>query len=233
LNRWWQEQRAGSTVSVALRKALEIAWEFMRGSFPDRRRQRYGDLEYDWEHRVDTTSATVGWRTRLLGLLNSPYQPIPPEQFREMMASLAIDFPRFTLIDIGSGKGRAVLLATEFGFRRIIGVELLSELDAIARENVRKFSAREPKVNIELVCLDAADFDFPDEPTVIFLFNPLSACGLRKLMENLDASLQKKSCETYVLYTNPVLESIVAKSPSLTRIVHARGYSLFRNSTES
>ena len=62
----------------------------MRESTPERRRQRYGDMEYDWEHRVNTTSGTVGWRARLLGLFHSPYQPTEPALFREMMASLPV-----------------------------------------------------------------------------------------------------------------------------------------------
>jgi hypothetical protein len=45
-------------------------WEFLLDSLPSRRRRRYGDVDYDWDHRVDTTSATVNWRDRLLGLLN-------------------------------------------------------------------------------------------------------------------------------------------------------------------
>ena len=57
-------------------------WRFLRDSTPERRRQRYGDMEYDWEHRVDTTSGTVGWRTRLLGLFHSPYQPTEPVLFK-------------------------------------------------------------------------------------------------------------------------------------------------------
>ena len=133
---WWRQERAEASPLTVLRRLFTLIWEFVRDSLPDKRRQRYGDIDYDWEHRVDTTGATVSWRARLLGLLNSPYQPVPPEQFREMMAALAVyldqvsNFSQFTFIDIGSGKGRALLLATEYGFSRIIGIELLPELDA-------------------------------------------------------------------------------------------------------
>src|SRR5581483_11289842 len=99
---------------ASLFAALTLAFEFLRDSLPGRRRQRYGDIDFDWEHRVNTTAATVTWRTRLLGMLNSAYQPIPPEQFREMMTALAEylerdkTFSGFTFVDIGSGKGRAL-----------------------------------------------------------------------------------------------------------------------------
>jgi len=67
LRGWWREQArekgAASTTSLLVRNL----WSFVRESMPEHRRQRYGDIEYDWENRVNTTSGTAGWRARLLG----------------------------------------------------------------------------------------------------------------------------------------------------------------------
>jgi SAM-dependent methyltransferase len=235
---WWRQEGAEASKLVALHRLLILAWEFMRDSLPERRRQRYGDIDYDWEHRVDTTGATVSWRTRLLGLLTSPYQPIPPEQFREMMAALAVyldqvsTFSQFTFIDIGSGKGRALLLATEYGFRRIIGIELLPELDRIARENVRAFKQRGGNAEIELLCVDATTFRFPVEPIVLFLFNPLPDPALRVLVRNLENSLRQNPRRLWMIYANPAFEKerIVAGSPLLAKVGGTHQYSLFRSS---
>ncbi len=233
---WWRDQREQTSALAPFRRLLAIAWEFGRDSLPDRRRQRYGDIDYDWEHRVNTTGATTSWRTRLLGLLNSPYQPVPPAQFRELMSALAVhlhdadDFSQFTFIDIGSGKGRAVLLASEYGFRRIVGVELLPELDRIARENVR--ALRKPNAEIELVCMDASRFTFPAEPSVIFLFNPLTEKGLRALLANLERSLRQSPRPLYVAYANPILEPTFADCPLLAKLGGTHQYSLFANSGE-
>ena len=190
---------------------------------------------------MDTTGATVSWRTRLLGLLNSPYQPVPPEQFREMMTALAArldpnsDFSQFTFIDIGSGKGRALLLATEYGFRRIIGIELLPELDRIARENVRAFKQPGGNVEMELVCGDATAFRLPDEPLVAFLFNPLPEPALRTFLQNLENSLRHNPRRLWMIYTNPVFEKekIVAGSPLLAKAGGTHQYSLFQSSQET
>ena len=171
----------------------------MRESTPERRRQRYGDMEYDWENRVNTTSGTVGWRARLLGLFHSPYQPTEPALFREMMASLSlegklegklvgkpIEFDRFTFIDIGSGKGRTLLMASEYPFRKIVGVELIAELHGAAEENIRAYhSATQRCRQIEAVCADACEFPFPAEPLVLYLFNPLPESGLRRVIAGL------------------------------------------------
>jgi len=233
LRSWWSDQRKQTSALAAFGRLLALAWEFGRNSLPDRRRQRYGDIDYDWEHRVNTTGATVSWRARLLGLLNSPYQPVPPEQFHEMMSALALrlrdvsDFSQFTFIDIGSGKGRALLLASEYGFRRIVGVELLPELDRIARQNVRNFGKPGVTAAIELVCMDARNFNFPVEPSVIFLFNPLIEPGLRALLRRLERSLRQSPRPLYVAYLNPVLELTFADSSLLTKLGGTHQYSLF------
>ena len=212
-----------------MRELTVIGWQFVLESTPERKRRRYGDIEYDWEYRVDTTSATVGWRSRLLGLLHSPYQPIEPELFREMMTELKIDFSQFTFIDIGSGKGRALLLAAEYPFRRIRGVELLPELNRIARQNIEKFSSPVRRCSdIEAVCMDGAEFSFPQEPLVIFLFNPLPVEGLRKLVQNLEGSLPMNRREVRVVYGNPIFEEVLISSSLLLKTTGTRQYALFR-----
>jgi SAM-dependent methyltransferase len=230
---WKRERNAAGRCAVA-RSLACVGWEFLRDSLPSRKRQRYGDMDYDWELRVDTTSATVSWRTRLLGLLHSAYQPIEPELFREVIGSLNIgspdiDFGQFTFIDIGSGKGRALLLAAEYPFRRVVGVELLPELNSVAEENIHRFSVQKRACGeIQTVCGDATEFSFPAEATLIFLFHPLPEAGLTKLVGNLDTSLRENPRPAYVIYVNPVFERIVAGCSRLTKMGGTHQYSVFR-----
>jgi SAM-dependent methyltransferase len=204
----------------------------MRESLPDRRRQRYGDVDYDWEHRVDTTSAALGWRTRLLGLLHSPYQPVPPDLFHEIMASLSnnMDVREFTFVDIGSGKGRALLLASTYRFRRIIGIELLPQLSSIAQKNIRRFSERHPNLSsIEALCGDATEFSFPMSPLVVFLFHPLPRSGLKSVLSNLACSLAEHPRPACVIYANPIYQEMVPACLAFTKIAATHQYAVFRN----
>ncbi len=131
----------------------------MGDSTPERRRRRYGDVQYDWDNRVNTTSATVDWRNRLLGVFHSPYQPTDPSLFHEMLGALKIDFRGFTFIDLGSGKGRVLLIAADYPFRRIVGVELLTELHGVALENLRQYKSNSQKCfDVETICGDARTF---------------------------------------------------------------------------
>jgi SAM-dependent methyltransferase len=212
----------------AVRRFVALLHEFLRDSLPSRRRQRYGDVDYDWNYRVDTTGATVGSRDRLLGLLHSPYQPTDPALFGEMMDSLKIDFSDFVFIDIGSGKGRALLMAADYPFHRVIGVELLPELHRIAQENIGKYKSDSQKCfEIKTVCGDARDFVFPPEPLLLYLFNPLPEAGLKQLLCNLEVSLQQNSRPVYLFYHNPLLEHALLDCSWLKKAGGTHQYSQF------
>jgi SAM-dependent methyltransferase len=230
---WWKERAARDGFFSTLKRFISTLWEFARESTPSRRRQRYGDVEFDWDFRVDTTSATVRWRDRLLGFFHSPYQPTEPALFREMLASLTlanpkIDFREFTFIDIGSGKGRALLIAADYPFRRILGVELLPELHRVAQDNIGKYkSDSQHCFAIDCVLGDASKFAFPTEPTVLYLFNPLPEPGLVKLIGNLKDSLREHPRPLFVLYHNPLLEHVLTGGTAFKRIVATPQYSIF------
>ncbi len=238
VHRWWKNRSESDGFFRTLKRFISTLWEFARESTPSRRRQRYGDVDYDWDYRVDTTSATVGWRDRLLGLFHSPYQPTDPALFREMLAQLMpadtmlasakFNFREFTFIDIGSGKGRVLLMAAEYPFRRIVGIELLPDLHRIAQENIAKYRSDSRQCfAIESLCADARDFVFPPEPLVLYLFNPLPEAGLEELLGNLETSLRNQPRPVYVLYHNPLLERTVVARSGFRKMMSTQQYALY------
>jgi SAM-dependent methyltransferase len=232
IRHWWQERSARHGFFSTLRCLFATLAEFARESTPSRRRQRYGDVEYDWDYRVDTTSATVGWRNRLLGMFHSPYQPTEPDLFHEILAGLKqvrpeLDFREFTFLDIGAGKGRSLLLAADYSFRRIVGIELLPELQQVAVENIAKYKSDSQKCfAVECLLGDAVGFPFPPEPTVLYLFNPLPEAGLIRMIGNLERSLAEHPRQMFVLYHNPLLEPVLARS-RFQRIAGTPQYSIY------
>src|SRR6202046_5073419 len=221
--RWWNDIAARQGRLAATGQLLSALVGFLRDSTPERRRQRYGDAEYDWDHRVNTTSAAVSWRDRLLGIFHSPYQPTESVLFHEMIAALCaqacFDFRDFAFIDLGSGKGRTLLLASDYPFRRIVGVELLPALHHIAQENLQKYHSESEKCfALESICENATAFAFPAEPTVLYLFNPFPEAGLRRTLANLEQSLRQNPRPVYVLYHNPLLENVIGASAAFTKV---------------
>jgi SAM-dependent methyltransferase len=227
--RWWREQARQKGLARASFALAHELWRFVRDSTPARRRGRYGDMEYDWEHRVNTTSGTVGWGQRLLGIFHSPYQPTDPELFREMMSSLPIDFREFTFLDLGSGKGRTLLMASEYPFRRIVGVEILPELHRAARENIADYkSATRLCAQIESICADAGEFVPPEGPLVLYLFNPLPEAALRQVMQRLQQSGAGNPTPLWIVYHNPLIEAVLADSGWLVRATGTERYVVYR-----
>lgn len=229
---WWNDTVTRDGRIAAAQQLLAAIWEFVCDSTPERERQRYGDVEYDWEYRVNTTSAAVGWHDRLLGTFHSAYQPSEPAAFHEMLDALQektrLDFRDFTFVDLGSGKGRTLLMASDYPFRRIVGVELLPALHRIAQENLSKYcSVRQKCFVAEAVCADAREFVFPAEPSVLYLFNPLPEAGLKRVVANLEESLRAHPRTVYVLYHNPLLAYVLAQSAVLRKIGGAQQYSVY------
>jgi hypothetical protein len=231
-SQWWKDIAAREGRVSATKKLLGAFWEFARDSTPARRRQRYGDIDYDWQYRVNTTSAAVGWRERLLGAFHSPYQPTEETLFHEMLASLRehihSDFQDFIFLDLGSGKGRTLLMASDYPFRRILGVELLPALHTLASENIGQYKSESQKCfALESIRADATEFSFPPEPTVLYLFNPFPEAGLRRVIANLEQSLRDHPRPVYALYHNPLLERVMAESRMLRRISRTHRYSIY------
>jgi SAM-dependent methyltransferase len=225
LREWLSRRGLLRTTAALLGGAFEIA----RDRLPWRRRLRYGDIDFDWDHRVDTTWSNLALRTRIRELLaGRGYQPTDPLTFHQVMAQLPIDFSAFTFVDLGSGKGRALLMAADYPFRRIIGVELLPELHAIAQDNVRRYSSpRQQCRDFELHCGDARHFPLPPEPLVIFLFDPFPEEILREVIRGVEQSLKEFPRPVFVAYQNPISGWMIAGSNLFRKLVDTIQYAVY------
>ena len=170
--------------------------------------------QFDLTHGTDTTRIVDLWRLSIpyeTVSAGQRYQAVDPERLEEALAYLPIDFREFTFIDLGCGKGRALIMACEKGFRRVIGVEFSDSLVERARHNLNAVGF----LNVELVIGDAAEFLFPDEPLVLFLYNPFGASVLEKVLDHLVERL------AYIIYVSPLHASVVNARMRLLYTGHA------------
>jgi hypothetical protein len=145
-----------------------------------------------------------------------------------MMASLPIEFDKFTFVDLGSGKKRTLLMASEYPFRRIVGVELIAELHRAAEQNIRDYrSPTQRCVQVESMLADACEFVLPETPLVLYLFNPLPEAGLRRVIRNLEQSLEQSPRPVWMMYHNPAMDNVLAASRALVRAGGTGQYSVF------
>jgi SAM-dependent methyltransferase len=204
--------------------------ELLRDLAPARRKSRYGDIDYDFEHGVDTTWATLNLRTRLRELLSGgQYQPTEPTLFHEVLRAIPVGFEGLTFIDLGSGKGRTLLMASEYPFRRIIGVEILAELNEIVHQNIARYRSDGQKCRaIESHSGDARSFEFPREALVLYLFNPFPEYVLREVLTNLHLSVTAVSRKVYVIYHNLVHEKVFAEQEWLQTVQRTHQFAIYQ-----
>jgi SAM-dependent methyltransferase len=132
------------------------------------------------------------------------YEAVPVEGFLSLLRAVPEEaIRRSTFVDAGAGMGRAVMLAAEYPFAQIVGIEISPALLAVATDNLAK--ARLPKrrcADVRLVRADARRYRFPPGDLVVFLYNPFDGEALDALLDRL-AQRRRRGAE-YVLYHTPV-----------------------------
>jgi hypothetical protein len=214
----------------ALLELASVFWRILVELLPSHRKARFGDLDYDWEHEVNTTQSNVSFRAQLLAhLAGRPYFASDPGLFEQIMQALPIRFQDFTFIDLGSGKGRALFMAAQYGFKRIIGVEFMPEWHRAAQENIAKFTAANPSAPaMESVCMDARDFDCPAEPLVVYLFNPFPEPVFVAVMERLRRSALAAAMPLFVAYRYTEFESLLENCGWLEKIAGTEQWIVYK-----
>jgi SAM-dependent methyltransferase len=167
---------------------------------------RPGD-DYDRRHGTDTTQPVPLWQLRITS--TNAAHGVRYATSDEVRARVLLDrLPReVTLLDLGCGKGRMLLIASEMKFAAVIGVEFAPQLASIARENIRKTGARATVVDG-----DAATYDFPRGPLAVYLYDPFGPA----VMQRVAARLRNRSGELWVIYVNP--RCAEAFEPWMTRL---------------
>jgi SAM-dependent methyltransferase len=161
------------------------------------------------------------------------YGTTPLTWWRQMRSALPMNPAEATFIDLGAGRGRALILAAKMGFRRVIGVELDASLAKEAEENIERWLGREKAGtrythDIEVVVQDAATFEFPPGPLVIGLFNPFGSTTLEQVLGSLCSDRSSSEAEVYVAYFYPRHADVFEQFPELILQTQGRQWLLYR-----
>ena len=120
----------------------------------------------------------------------------------------------FTFVDIGCGKGRVLMLASEFPFQRVIGLELSPEMVERARENLKRWAAAPHRCkDISVVQGDVLEFPLPEGPALLFMYHPFEEELFGRWVQSLQPVLPARSAPLYLLYANPYYESQLQALP--------------------
>jgi SAM-dependent methyltransferase len=125
-------------------------------------------------------------------------------QWQQSLAGTSYSMAEYAFIDIGSGKGRAVMVASDFSFHRILGVELNPKLTTIARENLAKWNASpHPCTDLAVLHADALSVPIPDSPVLLYVFHPFDEHVMRLLLGRLFALSQTRTAPLDIVCIAP------------------------------
>jgi hypothetical protein len=203
----------------------KIMGRLSRGSKPAK---QYNPVHpFDAEFGTDTSGLITAEELvdirRKKNIHNTGFYATAPSIFHQAFARLQIDFERFTFVDLGAGKGRIMLLASNFPFQQVLGVEFIPELHEIATRNISIYqpAARRCK-DVQCILSDVRDFVFPPVPLVIFMWHPFVGPVFERVMQNLEDSLQRNPRDVYIVYLKPEFEHLVERIPSVHKLWESR-----------
>lgn len=223
-------ERARKLVTVLRSDGLAESVVLVRGYVEYRREKLFGsrvDRKYGSETggriplerlRIDSPNVKVGVQ----------YEPVSELYFHRMLGAVDLPPDTYAFVDLGSGKGRALLMAAEYPFARYVGIDFSPELHEIAERNVERYKARTGSTqSFELRVGDAAGFEFPPEPIALHLFNPFGEPVLRQVLDRLAASLRESPRNVLVFYKNPQHRRLFEEAPFLSRVKATSQYAVY------
>lgn len=227
-SRKFRQYGFAGTVKLCIRKLAQELFEFVSPPKRD---------DFDLTYGTDTSGVISA---HSLGLSTTDashavrYQTAMADVFPSILHDLPIRFPDFVFVDLGSGKGRALLLASSFPFKAIVGVELAPSLHAVACNNIDIFRARAQQCqDITSKCENAATFEIPNENIAFYLFNPFDEEVMSAVASNIEASLRRFPRSVYILYLKPIHRRVFDASPNLQIFKDAQRYLIYRNKPSS
>ncbi len=106
-------------------------------------------------------------------------------------------------LDLGCGMGRVLLEACRYPFRQVIGVDVVPQFTAVAREALARNSSSLRCQEVSVVTADALDYEIPDDVTVVYLAAPFNEEVMRQMIEKLVASVDVVPRNLRIIYLFP------------------------------
>jgi SAM-dependent methyltransferase len=159
------------------------------------------------------------------------YWPARLKNARAALRALPVtDHRNFRFIDLGSGAGRVLFLASEYPFKQIEGVEIATELHEVAQENIRRFRFPGQRCReIRSTNLSAADYEFPNENLAIYLFNPFGPDVLGDVIAHLNTSLRTHPRNVVVAMLYPEFGYMMDRSGELELCQATAKYRIYKS----
>jgi SAM-dependent methyltransferase len=171
---------------------------------------------FDKKYGVSTSGALSLEELEIDSPYSILYVPTHERVMTHVLKKLDIRYSDFTFVDLGCGKGRAVLMAMALPFRQVIGVELSPLSSAIATANVGIFRSKGLQAcgDVEVRCENALNFRIPNDNVVFYLYRPFIGPVMEQMLDNI--------CEAAGRSGKRILVAHSSISPDVHRLLASR-----------
>jgi hypothetical protein len=146
------------------------------------------------------------------------YSPTPVRTIRRVIGACPIRHEDVSFVDFGAGKGRVMLVASDYPFKRIAGVEFSGSLCETARENCRRYRSDAQRCRaFEVHHRDAREFPVPDDAGVFYFYEPFSAAIAERVLENIESSLRRQPRRAVLCLVGRGLRDVIERRPGWRR----------------
>jgi predicted RNA methylase len=132
----------------------------------------------------------------------------------------AVEFPSGSVfVDFGSGKGRVVLVASMYPFKRVVGIEFASELCAVARQNCDIFVRKVPNTApIDIIEGDVLQHEIQPDENVFFMYHPFHTVVLKQVLAKVAESARRHPRPIYLIYHAPIYRDLISATPPFVEV---------------
>lgn len=188
--------------------------------------------QFDQDFGVDTAGITPLGDLAVVGQhrdLGHYYHGSDPKVFERLLQQLPVDPAQFTFVDYGSGKGKALLLASLWPFQAVLGVEFAQALHAVAERNINRFCHPGQRCRaMTSIHQDATQFELPRTPLVLYFYNPFSEVVLAAILQKVQASLVLQPRDIWICYAHPYAHAPLDQADFLALATADAQYRIYR-----
>jgi len=114
-----------------------------------------------------------------------------------------------SIVDLGCGKGRMMMVAPHFGFNDVAGIDFAKEVCEQARINMERKKKEFPDLRWKILNQNVEDYNISPEDSVFFMFNPFNQSILESFLDKLNISCNQFPRAIYFLYASPQYQKLL------------------------
>jgi hypothetical protein len=161
---------------------------------------------WDWRYQVRTCGDVQVEDLQVASTVRQQargYVPTHPKLVRQLFDALPLQNGKFLLVDLGSGKGRVLVVGLSYPFARIEGVEVDPMMHGIAEANLLSYRGKRRCESARSLCINVCNYQFEPMDTVFFLFSPFRTQLMKLVLGRIFQSLKTHPRDVFIVFHNP------------------------------